>query len=338
MAYFARQKRQTKTYWAELGFMALGLFGLQPGLFTSLLTPSQAKYSADTDPYYSTYQNRPSSSYSDYWSSPSLALAANLYGGNTGGWPQSQPYVASTLLPVTSTLQPSFLTAQYAQTPNLSQLGAYAQQPLYSQAAYNPYSPPNYSQPYSNQSNLPQSFSSGQNPYQTTQFSYNQPTTQAGFNQQSYGLQSYPQTYPQSQNLASQLSYQQYQQPTQPTYQQNQGTWQNSASHVAQTYPGYSATSSGSGIYANNGGSYQSNSAYPASNYSGAPTNPYSAYEPYSPQQSLFSSGIGSTAYNSNSYYTGSNNGTSSAQNYPYQTANSGGWQRYRAPGSPLYR
>ena len=332
MAYFARQKRQTKTYWAELGFMALGLFGLQPGLFTSLLTPSQAKLPAIIDPYYAAQQGRPSLAYSDYMSSPSLAIASNLYGPNTGSWVQSQPYTASSFLPATSVQQPSFMAAQYPATSNLSQLSAYIPQSLYSQAAYNPsYLQPNYSQPYSNQPNQSQPFSTGQNVYQSTQFGYNQPNTQTGFSQQSYGQQ----TYPQSQNLAFQNSYQQ---PAQTTYPQNQNSWTNSGNYVAQGYPGYAATSSGSGSYADNSGSYQPNSAYRSSSYSGARANPYSAYEPYSQQQPLFGSGNGSPAYNANSYYTGSNYGSSSAQNHSYQTAGTGGWQRYLAPGSPLYR
>lgn len=317
--------------------MALGLFGLQPGLFTSLLTPSQAKFPAITDPYYAAYQGRPSLAYSDYMSSPSLAIASNLYGPNTGSWVQSQPYAASSYLPVTSVQQPSFMASQYPTTSNLSQLSAYTPQSLYSQASYNPsYLQPNYSQPYSNQPSQSQPFSAGQNAYQSTQFSYNQPNTQAGFSQQSYGQQSYgQQDYPQSQNLAFQNSYQQ---PAQTTYPQNQNAWANSGNYVAQGYLGYAATSPSLGSYANNSGNYQPNSAYRSSSYSGARANPYSAYEPYSPQQPLFGSGNGSTAYNSNSYYTGSNYGSSSAQNYPYQTASTGGWQRYLAPGSPLYR
>jgi hypothetical protein len=326
MAYFARQKRQTKTYWAELGFMALGLFGLQPGLFTSLLTPSHAKLSAFSEPYYATYQGRPPLAYSDYSNSSALAIASNLYGPSTGSWVQSQPNSASTFLPAISPLQPTY---------NLNQLGMYAQQPLYSQAAYNPsFLLPNYSQPYSNLPNLAQSVSSGQNPYQSTQLSYNQPNSQAGYSQQSYGQPTYPQSYSQS-NLASQNSYPQ---PAQPTYLQNQNAWQNSANYIAQTFPGYSAASPGSGQYANNVGSYLPNSAYRSTSYSGSRANPYNTYEPYPAQPSLFGSGTGSTAYNANSYYTGSNYGSSSAQNYPYQTASSGGWQRYLAPSSPLYR
>ncbi|MCY2985414.1 MAG: hypothetical protein NTY15_17440 [Planctomycetota bacterium] len=293
MAHFARQKRQTKTYWAELGFMALGLFGLQPGLFTSLLTPSQTKFSAATDPYLSAYQSRPASGYSEY-----------------------------------------------PPTHNTSQLGAFTQQLLSTQAAYNPsYLLSNDSQAYSSQPILSQAFPAGQNAYQATpQFSYNQPSAQTGFSQQSFGQQTNLQSYPQSQNLAAQQNYQQYQQPVQTTYQQNQIAWPNPANYVAQAHSGYSAASSGSGLYANNGVNYQPNSAYQLSSYSGARNNPYSAYEPYPPQQSLFGNGTGSTAFNSNGYHTGSNYGTTSAQNYPYQTANTGGWQRYLAPGSPLYR
>jgi hypothetical protein len=38
MSYFPRQKRQARTYWAELGFLALGLFALQPSLLSNLFS------------------------------------------------------------------------------------------------------------------------------------------------------------------------------------------------------------------------------------------------------------------------------------------------------------
>ncbi len=38
MSQFPRQKRQARSYWAELGFLVLGLFALQPNLLSSLVS------------------------------------------------------------------------------------------------------------------------------------------------------------------------------------------------------------------------------------------------------------------------------------------------------------
>ncbi len=45
MSYVPRQKRQARSYWAELGFLALGLFALQPNLLTGLFSGSQTSAS-----------------------------------------------------------------------------------------------------------------------------------------------------------------------------------------------------------------------------------------------------------------------------------------------------
>ena len=45
MSNFPRQKRQARSYWAELGFLALGLFALQPSLLSNLLSGSQSNSS-----------------------------------------------------------------------------------------------------------------------------------------------------------------------------------------------------------------------------------------------------------------------------------------------------
>jgi len=356
MAYFARQKRQTKTYWAELGFMALGLFGLQPSLFTNLLSVPQPNLSAVSDPFYAAYQSRHQSKYFDYWNVPSLTLASDLYGANAGSFPQS-PFLANSYSPAINTLQPSFFAAQYPQSANVGQLSAYSQQPLYAQAAYAPpYSAPTYSQQYSIQPNLAQQYATGQNQSQTAQPIYSQPNNQLGYNQQNnqtgYGQQAsnqqtYGQTasnssiaYPQSQNFASQSTYQPYRQPTQSGYQQNQNKniWPNAASYLAQVNPTLSAPLSASSLNGNNGGNYPSNSAFQSNNYAGARASPYNTYEPFTAQPSLFGNGAALNPYSSNSYYSGSNYGATSAQSYPYQTTNNGGLQRYRAPASPLYR
>ena len=58
MAHFTRQKRQSRFYWAELGFMALGLLGLQPGLFTHLIFGSPSRPSSYDDSHYQAFSNQ----------------------------------------------------------------------------------------------------------------------------------------------------------------------------------------------------------------------------------------------------------------------------------------
>jgi hypothetical protein len=352
MAYFARQKRQTKTYWAELGFMALGLFGLQPGLFTNLLSAPQPSLSELAGPIYASYPFRPQSNYLDYSSTPSLTLASNLYGTNAVSWAQPQ-YLSNSFLPAINTLPPSYLATQYPQSANVSQLSTYPQQPLYSQAAYAPaFSALGYPQQNSNQLGYSQPSNTSQNTFQPALSSYNQPTNQAGYgygqqiySQQPYSQQPYSQAAgnwsnanPQSQNFASQSTYQPNQQQAQPSYQQNQKTWPNVASYLAQANPTPYAQSSVSGQYGNNGGNYRSNSAFQSNNNAGSRTSPYNAYEPFTAKPSMFSNGTDSPPYSSNNYYAGSNYGAASAQSYPYQAANNGSGQRYRTPASQLYR
>ena len=124
MAYFARQKRQSKFYWAELGFMALGLLGLQPSLFTNLILGSQTKSSSYKEPYYQMAFYQPFDGYRD---------------GVTGQF--------ASLVPVQSVSSP-FGTVQgwMAQNSNW-----YSPAPTYSQSAY--HQPSNYAQqqPYTQQ-------------------------------------------------------------------------------------------------------------------------------------------------------------------------------------------
>ena len=122
MAYFARQKRQSRFYWAELGFLALGLLGLQPSLIINLIMGSQAKSSPNANPVQQAFQNQPV----DFYRDPSVTHLASYYPmqqwiGATGSAQASMPYAATA----------------YGQIPYNGQLayGQYAQALQYAQFA-----------------------------------------------------------------------------------------------------------------------------------------------------------------------------------------------------------
>ena len=291
MAYFARQKRQSKFYWAELGFMALGLLGLQPSLFTNLVLSSQTKSISYKEPYNQTGVYHPFAGYQD---------------GTSGQF--------ASLLPV-----------QPASSPFNSAQGWMAQNSN-SYLTSTSYTPSAYQQP----SNFAQ-----QQPY--TQSLYVQQPTSTGVP-----------GYAQQQNYLPQSAY--YQQPQQFSssgYQSAPNAWANQPAYLAQANTGYSTPSAADNnnwlgaqpnLYGNNNSNYQPTTSYPSNLYpsnmsSKASAYPYNALAPRSAQQQTFG--------NNTSYYnSGPTNSASSAQRYPYQSnaATSGSWQRYQAPGSPLYR
>ena len=268
MAYFARQKRQSKFYWAELGFMALGLLGLQPSLFTNLVLSSQTKSISYKEPYYQAASYQPFDGYQ-------VQPASSPF-NSTQGWmaQNSNSYLPST----------SYTPSAYQQPSSFAQQQAYAQ-PSYTQSLY-------AQQPAS--------------------------TGVTGFAQQ--------------QNYLPQSAY--YQQPQQYSssgYQAAPNAWANQPAYLAQANTGYSTPSatannnwlgSQPNLYGNNNSSYQPTANYPSNLYpsntnSKASAYPYNALAPRSAQQQTFG--------NNTSYY---NSGPT----------NSGSWQRYQAPGSPLYR
>ncbi len=122
MAHFARQKRQSRFYWAELGFIALGLLGLQPGLFTYLIFGSPSRSSSFDDSYYQVFPNQ--------------ALNQIQVSDNSRDWPQT--YLAS-YQPVnafpSSYAQPHQLL--YAEMPTYSGSAPYPQQQNYSPQSAN---------------------------------------------------------------------------------------------------------------------------------------------------------------------------------------------------------
>ncbi len=121
MAHFVRQKRQSRFYWAELGFMALGLLGLQPSLFTNLILGSQPR----SNPFHSTLQNQPFDPYRDL----SATHLASYY-----------PTQSSIGLPAIAQGWPHYTPPTYGQNPASGQ-PTYGQ-PTYGQLQQNPYAQP----------------------------------------------------------------------------------------------------------------------------------------------------------------------------------------------------
>ena len=336
MAYYARQKRQSNFYWAELGFMAVGLLGLQPELFINLIQGSQSKVTAYENRLYapSVYQaydfsrdysaNARPSNYlgqtnTSYMSNPlfsqySAEAQTNQAQGNN---PYDQPMSSfATAFPLTWSNAPTFAGApnahpqsfspqQYSQSGYSGNLGItprtdHAGSSAYGQAQYGSpqYGSPQYSQ------NQDSHVSSGQS-------RYNMP-------------QSNHAPYDNSLFFAAQ-----------PNSQLNQGTY------LAQGNTAYSGNamatdqwlSSQTNGYGNNSTGYLNATIFPPRSTS--TSSRYNALVPRSAQPPLFGD-----SYNSNPYNSGSVGNSLSAFTYPYQPngTNSGGWQRYQAPSSPLFR
>ena len=296
MAYFARQKRQSKFYWAELGFMALGLLGLQPSLFTNLILGSQTKSTSYKEPNYQSAIYQPFAGYPDGASGQFASLFPVQHAPSTfnsaQGWmaQNSNPYLPLAI----------YTPSAYHQPSN------YAQQQLYAQ------------QPYAQQLYAQQPISAGMT-----------------------GLAQHQNNLPQS------AYYPQPQQYSPSAYQAASSAWANQPAHLAQANTGYSTPSASANNnwlgaqpnnYGNNSSNYQPTANYPSNSYpsntsSKAGAYPYNALAPRSAQQQPFG--------NNTSYYNSlPTNNASTAQSYPYQSnaATSGSWQRYQAPGSPLFR
>jgi hypothetical protein len=111
---YLRQKRPVRTYWAELGFLVLGLLGLQPSLFTSLITGAQTKPANYYEP-----QNP---QYNDWVHNTLTGLVAHIQNSgpqHTGTHWSSQPVANNSFYPSTSPVQGSF------QNPNWQNQGNY---------------------------------------------------------------------------------------------------------------------------------------------------------------------------------------------------------------------
>ena len=300
MAVFGRQKRQSRFYWAELGFMALGLLGLQPSLFTSLFTGVQSKPASYVDPNYTTAQ--PLDLYRDWAASQLVSFVTNPHSGQvhtTNGWAPT-PFNGSQV-PPTSYGQPGYAAPQY---PPAQPYGT----PQY--AAQN-YPTQNYAPSYTNPGQLngppnsnPQNFAQSnyapqqQQPYAQPAYSQMQPSSNGAYSP-TFSTAANPNN--QSAYMAQSNAANPYVRPNQATHANGYGAYSN----VSQ--PAYQPSGSYSTGYGVQGyGVPTSNNANPYDNGVAAGTSPYASQPGTSNPQS--------------------NTGVSS-----------GTWQRYQAPTSSTY-
>lgn len=310
MAVFGRQKRQSRFYWAELGFMALGLLGLQPSLFTSLFTGLQSKPASYVDPNYTTAQ--PQDFYRDWAASQLVSILTNPHSGpvhTTNGWAPA-PFNGSQV-PSTSYGQPGYAATQYSSAQSYGNPPAQSHgTPQY--AAQN-YPTPNYAPSYANpgQFNGPPN----SNPQNFAQPNY------APQQQQPYAQPAYSQMQPSSNGAYS------------PTFS-TAANPNNQSAHAS------TSQSNASNPYA------RPNQATNANGFGAYSNVPQPAYQP----SGSYSTGYGVPGYgvptvnNANPYDTGVVAGTS-----PYASqlgtsnpqsntgVSSGTWQRYQAPTSSTY-
>ena len=306
MAIFGRQKRQARTYWAELGFMILGLLGLQPTLFMSLLqgTPEKVANYAEQNGYSVSPQSL--EAIRDWTTSHLTGLLPHSQQGpmsTPNGW-APVPVQATGALPSTSYTPSGYLASQpmtqpYPMQNTYGTAAGYAQQPAtYGQTAAG-YGQPNYSQPGYSQPNYGQS-NYGQSNY--GQFG----NAQAGYGQ--------PLNAAQNPNVQYQNGY--------------QNSYPNSS------LPTNSVPSSNQQPYY--GGSSLNANPYGAPGPGGA-TNSYNSNNTWSRATPLGSS-TGVSGYGAPSYSQSYPPANYSASQFNGTQPNAGTWQRYQSPGSPLYR
>jgi len=263
MAAFVRQKRQSRFYWAELGFMVLGLFGLQPTLFTNFLLGTQAKQPSFIDAnieqpgawngygewavgqvashLLNQQQNAGQISANPGWlptpvaaglNFPSISSHLNNYGSSPNGASQyavgQQSY---------SNGQQNSYQNGFQNSPQQQYLASYIAQPTQSNTPWNAQQQPQYSQAYGSNAQPQYAYSSGQQQQPLTNNSNWQNP-----NQPSYLAQANPQN-----------GYSAYAPPNQPTtntwgatqqtaYPQNSNGYPN---YPQQPYPGISNTTFG---------------------------------------------------------------------------------------------
>ncbi|MCY2981831.1 MAG: hypothetical protein NTU79_24485 [Planctomycetota bacterium] len=275
MAVFGRQKRQSRFYWAELGFMALGLLGLQPSLFTSLFSGLQSKPASYVDPNYTTAQ--PLDFYRDWAASQLVSILTNPHSGpvqTTNGWSPA-PFNGSQV-PSTSYGQPGYAAPQYSSAQSYGT-------PQY--AAQN-YPTPNYAASYTNPGQLngpphsyPQNFAQPnyapqqQQPYAQPAYSQMQPSSNGA----------YSPTFSTAANPNNQSAYTAQSNAANPYARQNQATNANgygAYSNVSQ--PAYQPN----GSYSTGYGVPTANNANPYDNGVAAGTSPYAPQPGYSNPQS----------------------------------------------------
>lgn len=271
MAYSARQKRQTRFYWAELGFMALGLLGLQPSLFTSLFMGSRSRTSSLAD---AAYANQQAQSAQGYAYLPShqqfesyLPAYAEFSASPASAWQQQAG------APVSYTPQQvSYLTQPYAATQPYAVPQSYAATQAYSTTQ----------QPFGG---LQQPYSGSQSYYPQTDYS------QASRNSNSTAASAYSNLYG-----ATPSKYQQFDfQPAQPSRAIGS---QNATNYLAQANAGYGSPGNGSLGYGSSGygpSGAAIPTAVPFNNWSASQPNLYggsqnsgsSAYNTFAPSSNL---------------------------------------------------
>ncbi len=346
MAIFGRQKRQPRTYWAELGFMILGLLGLQPTLFMSLLqgTPEKVANYAEQNGYSVSPQSL--EAIRDWTTSHLTGLLPHSQQGpmsTPNGW-APVPVQASGGLPSTSYTPSGYLASQSMTQPYPMQntygtAAGYAQQPA-------TYGQPNYSQPGYGQSNFGQSnygqFGNAQTGYgQQPQYGTNpaNATTNGWNSQPMNGVQNpnvryqnaYQNTYSANANPTNTFGNQ-YQTAQHPAVNPQTGYGYNSPYQT----PGYNVPPSNQQPYY--GGSTLNANANPygAVGPNGA-TNSYNSNNTWSRATPLGSS-TGFTGFGAPSYSQSYSPTNYSASQFNGTQPNAGTWQRYQPSGSPLYR
>ncbi len=344
MAIFGRQKRQPRTYWAELGFMILGLLGLQPTLFMSLLqgTPEKVANYAEQNGYSVSPQSL--EVLRDWTTSHLTGLLPHSQQGpisTPNGW-APVPVQASGTLPSTSYTPSGYLASQPMAQPYSTQNAygtpaSYAPQPAaYGQNAVG-YGQPNYGQFGNAQAGYGQQAQYGSNLTNTAANGWNgQPLNSA----QNPNVR-YQNSYPNSSLPANTYSTNAY--PANSFANQNQ-TAQHPAVNPQAGY-GYNNPyqTQGYNVPPPNQQPYYGGSSLNANaNPYGVPgpggaTNSYNSNNTWSRATPMGSStgvsGFGAPSYSQN--YSPSNYSASQvngAQPSP------GTWQRYQSPGSPLYR
>jgi hypothetical protein len=368
MAIFGRQKRQPRTYWAELGFMILGLLGLQPTLFMSLLqgTPEKVANYAEQNGYSVSPQSL--EAIRDWTTSQLTGLLPHSQQGpisTPNGW-APVPVQGSGALPSTSYTPSGYLASQpmtqpYPMQNTYGTAAGYAQQPAaYGQTATG-YGQPNYSQPGYGQSNYGQSnygqFGNAQAGYgQQPQYGTNpvNATTNGWNSQPMNGVQNpnvryqngYQNNYPNNSLPANTYSANTYSANATPT--NSFGNQYQTAQHPAvnpqtdygynspyQT-PGYTAPPSNQQPYYGGSSLNANANPYGVPGPSGA-TNSYNSNNTWSRATPLGSS-TGFSGSGAPSYSQSYSPANYSASQFNGTQPNAGTWQRYQSPGSPLYR
>ncbi|MEQ1826083.1 MAG: hypothetical protein ABL921_09055 [Pirellula sp.] len=335
MATYLRQKRQTRFYWAEIGFLVLGLLGLQPALFTSLFTGNQTKPVAGYDQIPSGLSYPSLETYKE-WAAAHLAslLTHSQSQGpiNTGtGWapvPLNSAYGASTSPTASAYGQPAnYSTNLYGQQPVYGQPGY--NQLGYSQPSYNhQYGQPNYAQQYS----LPSTNGINQPYAANPPYIANQPygANQPGGLQSPYGSQSAYMAQVPGNNSTYNNGH------SQPGYgyagQNQQNQWNGQLNN--------SQPNNASGQYPYNNGSAPSTfnpNTYTPNTYT-PNTNTPNTNSAAAPWYNSFGYNTPNTA--SSSLYPGIGSyGSGQTAGYPYQqpstAGNGGAWQRYQPSSNP---